>query len=81
MAWTQADLDAVEAAIASGVEEVRFADRSVRYRTIGDLQKARQEIKNALSLAGPLPVRQVRIRTNKGFSGGPLTGGYSSGNY
>jgi hypothetical protein len=39
---TQADLEALDAAIASGVLETRFADgRAVRYNTTGDLLRAR----------------------------------------
>lgn len=51
MAWTTADLEAIEAAIASGEEEVRFSDRSVRYRSIADLLKARDVMKAAIDSA------------------------------
>jgi hypothetical protein len=41
MAFTQADIDAVDRAIATGELRVRYADREVQYRTIDDLIKAR----------------------------------------
>lgn len=41
MALTQADEDAILAAIARGESEVRFSDgRMVKYRSIGDLRQA-----------------------------------------
>lgn len=51
MAWTQTDLDAIETAIASGTLRVQFADRSVEYRSITELLKARDAIKNNLGAA------------------------------
>ena len=42
MAFTQADLDKQDAAIASPIEEEHFADRGIRRRTIDDLIKARE---------------------------------------
>ena len=38
---TQADVDALVAAIASNVSEVRFSDgRSVKYRSVGEMRDA-----------------------------------------
>lgn len=48
MAWTQADLDALEAVIAQGALEVQFQDRRVRYQSRADLMMARDTIKKAL---------------------------------
>jgi hypothetical protein len=52
MALTSADLTAVETAIASGQLSVQFADRSVTYRSIDELLKAREFIKNAIAQSG-----------------------------
>lgn len=42
MAFSTADIDALDRAIASGVLEVRFADgRTVKYRTMEELMRAR----------------------------------------
>jgi hypothetical protein len=41
MAFTQAQLDALETAIASGTLEVRYGDKTVRYQSTSDMIKAR----------------------------------------
>lgn len=50
MAHTQADLDAIKAAIASGEQSVEVGGRKVVYRSVDDLRKARDDI--AAELAG-----------------------------
>lgn len=49
MAFTAADEAAIDAAIASGVLEVRYGDRIVRYQSLVDLIKARDVIRAALA--------------------------------
>lgn len=44
MAYTPEDLAAIERAIASGERIVRFADRSVEYRSVDELIAARDRI-------------------------------------
>lgn len=52
MAFSSADLAALDAAIAAGVTEVRFADmRVVRYGTTADLLKARAFIASQITPA------------------------------
>lgn len=51
MAWTQAQLDAIESAIASGELTVRFGDRTVTYRSMEELLQARAVIKESLAAA------------------------------
>jgi hypothetical protein len=61
MSFTQKHLDAVEAAIARGEKTVRYADRTVEYRTVDELLKAREEIRTSLiNAAGPRS-RVVRL--------------------
>ncbi|MNI02299.1 hypothetical protein D3C73_551650 [compost metagenome] len=61
MSFTQKHLDAVEAAIARGEKVVRYTDRTVEYRTVDELLKAREEIRTSLiSAAGPR-ARAVRL--------------------
>ena len=72
MAHTQADLDAVKAAIASGEQSVEMAGRKVVYRSIDDLRKARDDIAAELSAAttSTSPRRgnfSVRFETARGF--------------
>lgn len=40
MAWTQADIDALKAALAKGEARVRFADREVAYRSVEEMRSA-----------------------------------------
>jgi hypothetical protein len=70
MAYTQTQLDALKAALASGELRVTFEGRSVEYRSIDDLQKAiaavSAEVTATTSGAAPR-VRLVRIATSSGF--------------
>lgn len=49
MAFTQTQLDALEAAIASGTLEVRTGDKSVRYQSMAELINARDLIRDQLN--------------------------------
>lgn len=55
MAFTQSDLNAVEAAIASGELRVSSNGRETTYRSVDDLLKARDTIKASLQASGALP--------------------------
>ncbi|MEX3777822.1 hypothetical protein QIW53_13325 [Pseudomonas fluorescens] len=61
MSFTQKHLDAVEAAIARGEKVVRYTDRTVEYRTVDELLKAREEIRTSLSSAAGPRSRAVRL--------------------
>lgn len=67
MAWTQNDIDTLKAAIASGVLEVEYHDRRVKYQTTKDMLEAlglmQQEVSAAAGTARPY----TRIGTRKGF--------------
>ncbi len=49
MAFSQIQLDALEAAIASGTLEVRTGDKSVRYHSLDEMIKLRDVIRNQLN--------------------------------
>lgn len=49
MGFTQADLDAVRAAIARGERSVQFQDRTVSYRSMDELLRAEERIAGALA--------------------------------
>ncbi|OYZ15630.1 MAG: hypothetical protein B7Y35_06060 [Sphingomonadales bacterium 28-64-96] len=56
MAWTQSDLDAINAAIASGAMEVRYADGSgAKYRSLDDMMKVRDMIAAVVAPAATAP--------------------------
>lgn len=48
MAFTQEQLDALEAAIASGTLEVRVGDKVVRYQTTADMIRARDLMRDQI---------------------------------
>ena len=50
MAWKQSDLDALEDAIKQGVEEVRYSDKTVRYRSLDEMMKLRDIMRKDLGL-------------------------------
>lgn len=50
MAWTQAQHDALEAAIAEGVMKVKYEDKEVTYRSLSDMMKLLNSMKKSLGL-------------------------------
>ncbi|QRM55138.1 hypothetical protein [Sinorhizobium sp. BG8] len=46
--WVQADLAAIETAIATGAKRVRFQTHEVEYQSMSDLLKARDLIRASL---------------------------------
>jgi len=67
MAWSQAQIDAIEAAIASGELTVRFGDRTVTYRSMEELLQARAVITEAIAAAsGTATDRFSFAQTSKG---------------
>ena len=72
MAYSQAQLEALEAALAKGERRVTFADKTVEYRTVEELAAAIKEVKRGLfddavnTGLWPRSPRQVRITTRKG---------------
>lgn len=77
MAWTQADVDALDSAIKSGTRQVRFADREVTYMSMDDLLKARAFASDQVAAAqlppggagtsGGVGTRQFRFYSDKGW--------------
>lgn len=66
MEYQRSDLMAVRKAIASGLLEVRYGDKVVRYPSMGDLVKAEQHIiRNLNAQQGKKSTRIYRLR-NKG---------------
>ena len=66
MPWTQTDIDNLKAAIASGVLEVEYHDRRVKYQTTTDMLEALSLMQQEVSAAaGVTPVK--RLNSRKGF--------------
>lgn len=51
--WTNADLVAIEAAIAMGAKRVRFQTHEVEYHSMSELLSARDVIRDALCKPEP----------------------------
>ena len=73
MAYTQSDLDALQAALAKGEKRVSFGAKTVEYRSVEELKDAIREVKRGLleqaaaSGLWPGAPRQIRVTTGKGF--------------
>jgi hypothetical protein len=68
MALTATDIAALDRAIASGELSVHFSDgRSVTYRSIGDLLKAKAEAQKEVNAAAGTVLRRTVVRTVKGW--------------
>lgn len=52
MAFTAADLAAIDTAIATGATRVKYKDREVQYQSMADLLQARSLIERSLGKSG-----------------------------
>lgn len=65
--YTQAQLTALQQALASGVLSVSYAGHTATYRSVADLKEAIRIVKAGLAEdAGTVPVRRVVFQTSKG---------------
>jgi len=68
MAFTQADLDALDAARKQGAKRIRFQDRDFEFDSVDDYIKLRNLILNDIAQQnGPQQIRQVQIYTRSGW--------------
>jgi hypothetical protein len=64
--WTQADVDALKAAVKTGALKVKFADREVTYQSLDQMRSLLAEMVAAVaSTAGQQPYTVATH--NKGF--------------
>ena len=61
MAWTQAQLDDLEAAIATGVLSVGHGDKRVTYRSQAEMLRLRVVMRQVLGLSTPPKCGVVRM--------------------
>lgn len=62
--FTASDLAAIEAAIASGALRVEYNDRTVVYRSMKELLKAREVIRRCLGLVNK--GGRIKVEASKG---------------
>ena len=51
MAYTQADVDALKAAIATGARRVRYADKDVEYRSLEEMKETLRDMQTEVAPA------------------------------
>jgi hypothetical protein len=52
MAWTQADVDRIKAAIASGTKTVAYADKTISYQDTRSMLEALQAMESEVAGSG-----------------------------
>ncbi len=66
--YTDQQLQALRDALANGVRRVRFGDREIEYRTVDELKQALAAAEaDVANGSGSVPVRQIRVTTQKGL--------------
>lgn len=67
MAWTQSDIDALKKAIATGAQEVEYADgRRVRFRSLAHMRETLALMEEGVS--GTQQPRVSYVKFNRGLS-------------
>ena len=64
MAWAQADIDALEAAIATDAKEVSYLDKTVRYNSAPDMLSLLKQMKDELAGTG-VTARHSRVKFSR----------------
>jgi len=69
MAYTQTQLDALEAAIAQGALSVQFGERKITYHSLAEMTSLRDTMRSELGVAKPAGSRSriIQIKTGKGL--------------
>jgi len=70
MAYTQQQLDDLEAAIAEGALEVQYEDRRVRYRSLEQMEAVRAKLRAALGHTSSGPKRILSSPSKFGHTSG-----------
>lgn len=61
---TQAQLDAIKAAYAEGVQEVSYKGRTVKYRSLNEMKQIIATLENALGTSSP---KTISFTTDRGY--------------
>lgn len=68
MAYTQTQIDKLEAAMAKGVTSVRIGNEEVKFRSLEEMERQLARMKAAVAgSARVAPVRQLRPRLVRGL--------------
>lgn len=63
MAWTQTDIDALEAAMAKGVLEVEYQNQRVRYRSLAEMRQILADMRASIATSSPRYADTIYDRT------------------
>jgi hypothetical protein len=74
MAWTQTDLDRLDAAIAKGVKSVTYQSGSVTYQSLAEMLQIRDMMRDELGLNAAKVTRSVGAYDNGLARGGFIDG-------
>ena len=66
MAYTQSDLDKLEAAMAEGALRVKYKDKEIEYRSLAQMERLRDTMKREIS--GSKKTTRVSACYDKGLS-------------
>jgi hypothetical protein len=67
MAVTQADIDALDAVVKSGVLTVHFKDRTVTYQSTAEMERTLARMKRELADASSSRASYTLLSSSKGF--------------
>jgi hypothetical protein len=68
MAWSQTDVDALKAAIATGVTSVMYSDGSqIQYRSLENMRSILAEMESEVAGPSVKRARTIRVNSCKGF--------------
>jgi uncharacterized small protein (DUF1192 family) len=67
VSYTNAQLDALRKALATGERRVTFGDKTVEYRSVAELQAAIRTVEAEIARGSATSKRQIRVTTGKGF--------------
>jgi hypothetical protein len=66
VAFSQTDLDALDAALRTGSTRVRYADREIQYRSLAELQQLRNIMRRELGQVSNGASRRTLLAHDKG---------------
>ena len=67
MAYTQTQLNTLQAAIASGALTVKYADKTTIYRSLNEMKEIARDMTREINGSDSNPSKTVGIRSGKGL--------------
>ena len=66
--WTQADIDALRRAIATGAKRVEYGDKIVEYRTLAEMERTLALMEEQVNGAQSFASRRKVLLMDRGFN-------------